>query len=157
MQTCRQCKKLVRSDHVWEMLRESEWVGTLAKDVGFELTEDLAVIDTEKVLRWVRKRGERLAPGLAVVRNPDVTLSWLAEYHQSQPERPLSVIEFMQGHIGNSMLADAVSELRWRSDRAALVQPDVRNLHRRVAVRRQQGVPATRDGAGNLRQLQERV
>jgi len=96
MQTCRQCKKLVRSDHVWEMLRESEWVGTLAKDVGFELTEDLAVIDTEKVLRWVRKRGERVAPGLAVVRNPDVTLTWLAEYHQSEPDRPLSVIEFLQ-------------------------------------------------------------
>ncbi len=29
MQTCRQCKKLVRADHVGEMLRESEWVASL--------------------------------------------------------------------------------------------------------------------------------
>ncbi|MCI0360902.1 MAG: glycine--tRNA ligase, partial [Planctomycetaceae bacterium] len=26
MQTCRHCKKLFRSDHVWEMLKEADWV-----------------------------------------------------------------------------------------------------------------------------------
>ena len=29
MQTCRQCKKLFRADHVWEGSSESEWVQAL--------------------------------------------------------------------------------------------------------------------------------
>ncbi|MCA9220230.1 MAG: glycine--tRNA ligase, partial [Planctomycetales bacterium] len=93
---CRHCKKLFRSDHVWEMLRESEWVLSLAKDCGVALTQDLVVVDSRDLARWARKRGERLAPGLALVRNPEVTLSWLAEHQTTQPESPLGVATLLQ-------------------------------------------------------------
>ncbi len=33
MQTCRQCKKLFRADHVPELLPESEWVRSLLADI----------------------------------------------------------------------------------------------------------------------------
>jgi glycyl-tRNA synthetase len=96
MQTCRECKKLFRADHVWEMLRESEWVQSIGKECGLSLTSDLADVSSEKVLRWVRKKGVRLAPGLAVVRNPEVTMSSLAEYQESQAEQPLSAADYLR-------------------------------------------------------------
>lgn len=96
MQTCRQCKKLFRADHVWDMLRDSEWVLSLGEECGVVFTDDLAEIHTEKILRWVRKKGTRLAPGFAVVRNPEVTMSWLAEFQASQPERSLSAVELLR-------------------------------------------------------------
>jgi glycyl-tRNA synthetase len=55
MQTCRQCKKLFRADHVAEALAESAWVKsfvTTGDDVG----------------RWAAKEGRKLAPGLLLVR-----------------------------------------------------------------------------------------
>ena len=90
MQSCRHCKKLFRADHVWEMLRESEWVLSLSKECGVAFTHDLAEVDSVALARWARKKGTRLAPGLALVRNTEVTLLWLAEFNQSQPERPLA-------------------------------------------------------------------
>ncbi len=96
MQTCRHCKKLFRADHVWEILQESEWFQSLAKDTGVAFTKELATIDSAAVLKWANKQGKRLAPGLAVVRNPEVTLSWLAEYQQSEPNRPLSAVDYLR-------------------------------------------------------------
>src|SRR6185437_3580005 len=69
MSTCRQCKRLFRTDQVWDQLKESEWFNSL-EGVG---------VDTESLLQWVNKKGKKLAPGLALVRNPQVTLSWIAE------------------------------------------------------------------------------
>jgi glycyl-tRNA synthetase len=104
MQTCRHCKKLFRADHVWEMLRESEWVASLGKECGIAFTQDLATVDSQELARWARKKGTRLAPGLALVRNAEVTLSWLAEFLQSQPERPLSATELLQ-YLATEQLA----------------------------------------------------
>ena len=96
MQTCRECKKLFRADHVWEMLRESDWVKSLAKECAVDFTADLVTIDSAKVARWARKKGPNIAPGLAVVRNSEVTLSWLAEFQQSEPEQPLSATDCLR-------------------------------------------------------------
>jgi glycyl-tRNA synthetase len=60
MQTCRQCKKLFRADHVAEALAESPWVKSLGAAV------DLA--------RWAEREGRKLAPGLALVRTPGPVL-----------------------------------------------------------------------------------
>ena len=79
MQTCRQCKKLFRADHVGDMLKESDWVQSIAET--FELTnfDDLLAFNSAKALNWAQRKGKKLAPGLALVRNPEVTMSWLAE------------------------------------------------------------------------------
>jgi len=96
MQTCRQCKKLFRADHVGEMLKESEWVKSLALAMDFGPTDDLLTVKSEDLLRWAKTKGRKLAPGLAVVRKPEVTLSWLAERIEKEPNKPLSTAQLLQ-------------------------------------------------------------
>lgn len=96
MQTCRQCKKLFRADHVGEMLKESDWVQSLALAMDFGPTDDLLTVKSEDLLRWAKTKGRKLAPGLAVVRKPEVTLSWLAERMEKEPDKPLSVGQLLQ-------------------------------------------------------------
>jgi glycyl-tRNA synthetase len=86
MSTCRQCKRLFRTDQVWDILKESEWFLSL-EGVG---------VETESLLRWVNKKGKKLAPGLALVRNPQVTLSWLAERINDRPNDPIEFKTFIQ-------------------------------------------------------------
>jgi glycyl-tRNA synthetase len=64
MSTCRQCKKLVRSDHVADLLKESEWLLSLHK--SYE--ENGNTFNPQMLVNWGKKRGEKLAPGLAFVR-----------------------------------------------------------------------------------------
>ena len=96
MQTCRQCKKLLRSDHVWDMLRESGWVSSLGEKCGLTLTDDVVSVDSSKLLKWAKSKGKRLAPGLALVRNPEVTLASLSESVKKGAEKPLSSTEVLQ-------------------------------------------------------------
>lgn len=79
MQTCRQCKKLFRADHVWEMLRESPWASSLAEVFSATNWEDRGAFSQDAALQWAKKRGKALAPGLALIRNPTATLAGLAE------------------------------------------------------------------------------
>ena len=72
MSTCRDCKKLVRYDHIDEMIYESDWGKSLA-----ELCK--AGVTVEGVKRWGKKTGKKLAPDLALVRKPAETLALLAE------------------------------------------------------------------------------
>jgi glycyl-tRNA synthetase len=69
MQTCRQCKKLFRADHVWEGLQESEWVRALRTEFP-GVTQDFLRPRLPDVTRWFESRGKKLAKGLAIVRNP---------------------------------------------------------------------------------------
>jgi hypothetical protein len=68
MQTCRQCKKLFRADHVWEGLQESEWVKALRTEFP-GVTQDFLRPRFPDVTRWFESRGKKLAKGLAIVRN----------------------------------------------------------------------------------------
>ncbi|WP_231943735.1 glycine--tRNA ligase [Aeoliella mucimassa] len=81
MQTCRQCKKLVRADHVQDMLNNADWTNSFAAECFVTRPDGGATFDSGAALRWAkhRKFGRRLSPGLALVRNPEVTMSWLAE------------------------------------------------------------------------------
>src|SRR5262245_5465378 len=65
MQTCRQCKRLFRADHVPEALQEAAWFKSFmaAPDIG----------------RWAEKEGKKLAPGLALVRSLASVLPALAK------------------------------------------------------------------------------
>ena len=72
MSTCRHCKKLLRYDHVWEMIEESPWYASLAEISG---SDGLSV---KELKRWADTRARKLAPNLALVRNQPATLSRLA-------------------------------------------------------------------------------
>lgn len=91
MQTCRQCKKLVRSDHVWDMLKEADWIKSLAETLELTAWEDLLKFNSVRTLQWAQRKGKKLAPGLALVRAPEVTLSFLAEDLQKNAEMRLDV------------------------------------------------------------------
>jgi glycyl-tRNA synthetase len=96
MQTCRQCKRLVRADHVWEMLKESEWVKSFAETMEVTSWEDPLKFNSLRTLQWARQKAKKLAPGLAVARNPDVTISGLAEDVKSNPELKLSIVDLLR-------------------------------------------------------------
>ena len=91
MQTCRQCKRHLRADQVWDGIRESEW----AKSLG-ELYKSKEVVSGLDLKQWARKQGRKLAPGLALVRNPDVTLAWMAERVEEKGSSidPIEILQF---------------------------------------------------------------
>src|SRR5437764_8591695 len=61
-----------------------------------EFTPITGTIDTPRLLKWAKGKGQRLAPNLALVRNPEVTLSWLATRVSGQPEAPPTLHEMTQ-------------------------------------------------------------
>ena len=75
MCSCKACKKLIREDQWWPLMCEQDWVQSLATivEVG------TGSINAEDLLKWAKGKGKHSAPNLALVRNPEVTLSWLAE------------------------------------------------------------------------------
>ena len=75
MCSCKQCKKLIREDQWWTLMCEQPWVQSLAAIVEAGSNE----LRGENLLKWAKTKGNGLAPNLALVRNPEVTLSWLAE------------------------------------------------------------------------------
>jgi len=75
MCSCKQCKKLIREDQWWTMMCEQSWVQSLAAIVEADTNK----LNGEDLLKWAKTKGKGLAPNLALVRNPEVTLSWMAE------------------------------------------------------------------------------
>ncbi len=102
MQTCRQCKKHLRADHVGDMLKESEWVKSFAENFPpSDAGDHFIVFNSGKAFKWAQSKGRKLAPGLALVRNPKVTMSWLAEdrqksFEQDGFEEPMALGELLQ-------------------------------------------------------------
>jgi len=74
MCTCKGCKKLIRGDQVWTMVAESAWAQSIA-----ELRNPDGTFDGVRLLSWAERKGPKMAPNLALTKNPQVTLSWLAE------------------------------------------------------------------------------
>ena len=83
MQTCRECKKLLRADHVLQMLNESEWVRSLHEAVGEQSPGGKELLD--KVSDWVSKKGKKLAPGLLLLRNYKFAMQQLEKEFQRGP------------------------------------------------------------------------
>ncbi len=96
MQTCRQCKRLVRADHVWEMLRDADWVKSFAETMELTDWDDLLKFNSLRTMQWAKQKGKKLAPNLAVVRNPEITVSWLVEDLKNNPEMRLGVATLLQ-------------------------------------------------------------
>lgn len=91
MQTCRQCKKLFRADHVPDMLKESEWVQSLSEVFEIDNIDGRVFFDSMKAIQWAQRKGKKIAPGLALVRKPEITMSWLVEDMQSWPNKGSSM------------------------------------------------------------------
>ncbi len=81
MSTCKHCKKHIRFDQLQSMMAESEWAQSLAGAMTVTTDGHItgASVNGEQLKRWANKYGKKLSPGLALVRNPDVTLSFFIE------------------------------------------------------------------------------
>ncbi|MEQ8844284.1 MAG: glycine--tRNA ligase [Phycisphaerales bacterium] len=83
MRKCARCGHFVRADHLWDILATgSEWHTSLLQ----EFTPQTGDIDTSRLLNWARRKGKKLAPNLALVRNPEVVLSFLSTRVKGQPD-----------------------------------------------------------------------
>ncbi len=90
MRKCPGCGHFVRADHLWEVIAtQSEWFNSLLQ----EFTPNSGEIDTPRLIKWGRGKGKKLAPNLALVKNPEVTLSFLATRINAQPDAPPDVQE----------------------------------------------------------------
>jgi glycyl-tRNA synthetase len=78
MQTCRQCKKHLRADHVPGLWEEAGWRKT-ALEVFAEMRRRSDPRLSVQLEKWAGGKGKKLAPGLALVRNPAEWLKTRAE------------------------------------------------------------------------------
>src|SRR5713226_9526608 len=92
MRKCPGCGHFVRADQLWEALALCAWMNSLIQ----EFTPIVGEIDSPHLLKWARTKGKKLAPNLALVRNPEVTLSWLATRVNGQPDAPPTLQEIVQ-------------------------------------------------------------
>ena len=100
MQTCRQCKKLHRADQVWDGIKNSEWARSLGE--FYQKSPD-GLVSGVALKKWAQTKGRKLAPGLALVRNPEVTLSWLSERVEEKGSAidPIDILR----HVATEQLA----------------------------------------------------
>ena len=100
MRKCPKCGHFVRADHYWDTLvTSSSWFADLIQS----FTPVSGEIDTARLISWARGKGRKLAPNLALVRNPEVTLSWLATRIQGQPAAPVEIQELVR-HLATEQL-----------------------------------------------------
>ena len=98
MSTCKHCKKHIRFDQLRDMVAESAWAQSLAGAMHVTNPGEVsgASISGEEIKRWVNKYGKKLAPGLAVVKTPDVVISFfLEEAARHQPMDPWYFTQLM--------------------------------------------------------------
>ncbi len=101
MQKCSGCGHFVREDHLWDILvSESKWFDSLMQT--FE--PNTGDIDTETLINWAKRKGKKLAPNLALVKNPEVTLSWLATRVNGQPNEAKPDIQEIVRHLATEQL-----------------------------------------------------
>jgi len=105
MRKCPGCGHFVRADQLWDVLvSTSEWFNSLIQE--FEPAPagtQTPGVNSVSLLKWARGKGKRLAPNLALVRSPEVTLSWLATRVNGQPSTPPDVIEIVR-HLATEQL-----------------------------------------------------
>ena len=69
---CPACSKFFRADKVWDEIFSSPWFISLKETMAGDK-------DTTYLFRWAKMEGKKLAPNLALVKDPEVTISWIAE------------------------------------------------------------------------------
>jgi glycyl-tRNA synthetase len=105
MRKCPGCGHFVRADQYWDILvTSSEWFQSLIQ--VFEPAPagtHTPGISSPAIMQWAKTKGKRLAANLAVVRNPEVTMSWLATRINGQPSAPPDVQEIVR-HLATEQL-----------------------------------------------------
>jgi glycyl-tRNA synthetase len=97
MVSCKHCKRLLRADQVEEAVLETPFAKSL------ESVFNNGKFSGPAILRWAEREGKKLAPQLAIVRNPEVTLSWLAE-HFEEASAPLVEFEDFLRYLATAQL-----------------------------------------------------
>jgi len=102
MVTCRQCKRHMRADQLQDLYKNSEWIRSIGEK-GHLIDDGLIEFRSEELARWSQRKGKKLAPGLALVRNPSVTLSWMADQAEKETLR-MSLMDWL-AHLATEQLA----------------------------------------------------
>ena len=107
MRKCAKCGHFVRADHLWEILAESsDWLSSFLQ----EFKPITGEIDSPRMMKWAKGKGKKLAPNLALVRNPEVTLSWLAQRVNGQPDAPPDMMELVRYVATEQLHAEGLQE-----------------------------------------------
>ncbi len=87
MSTCKHCQKHIRFDQLKTLVAESEWAQSLAGALTVVIPGENAGVSVRgiELKQWASKKGKKLAPGLALVRNPEVTISFFLEEAEKGP------------------------------------------------------------------------
>lgn len=89
---CSSCGRFVRADQLWAILAECTWMNSLIQ----EFEPFTGKYDTRVLMKWAKGKGAKLAPNLALVKNPEVTVSFLATRVNGQPDAPPTLQEMTQ-------------------------------------------------------------
>jgi glycyl-tRNA synthetase len=116
--SCPFCKKQFRGDQIYDLIWNGDWWQSLLKDMaGHKTSKDL--------FNWAKTKGKDLAPNLALVLRPEVTLSWISDIHKTFKQTDLDFRDFI-GRIAVS--ADGLAAIPCPLCGEALSEPTSANL-----------------------------
>jgi len=136
MSTCRACKKLVRSDQVWDMLETIPWAQAVRE------TSPEGKPNPEALLKWAKGKGLRAVPNFVFVKEPEAILARVAAHTGEWDAHGQSLIQIL-------CTADAASPLSMPCPHCAgeLTEPRPFNLMFKTYV----GPAATEEDIAYLR------
>ena len=79
MSTCRHCKKLLRYDHIWEIIHESNGYASLKELHEAGNVTNVTAESMKSMTRWTEKVAKKSIPNSALVRDPGGTLMLLTD------------------------------------------------------------------------------
>ncbi|KPK97474.1 MAG: hypothetical protein AMJ95_08710, partial [Omnitrophica WOR_2 bacterium SM23_72] len=71
---CPGCLHFFRVDKIWDEIWNSPWFISLKETM-------MGDKDSLCLMRWAKNEGKKLAPNLNLVKEPEVTISWIADLH----------------------------------------------------------------------------
>jgi len=89
MSTCRACKKLVRSDQVWDMLETIPWAQAVRE------TSPEGKPNPEALLKWAKGKGLRAVPNFVFVKEPEAILARVAAHTGEWDAQGQSLIQIL--------------------------------------------------------------
>jgi len=72
---CSACLNFFKFDKIWDEIWNSDWFTSLRNTM-------MGDSDSLAMLRWAKTDGKKLAPNLSLVKDPEVTISWIGDLHE---------------------------------------------------------------------------
>ena len=112
MRKCTKCGHFVRGDHLFDIIvASSNWFNSLIQTFQPSLEGTRTPgFDAPSLMKWAKGKGRKLAPNLALVRNPEVTMAWLAQRVNGQPGVPMEIHEIIRYAATEQLHADGLQE-----------------------------------------------